>query len=96
MSEPPDSLPTEPKWTLNYRPSNGTEGDYFNMQCCHRCVKDHDWHVEPYQAGDSCPIILDALAGEHSYPNEDGPPQWSHNYETGESRCSEFEGPCAC
>lgn len=80
----------------NYRPGNGTEGDAFNAQCCERCVKDHDWHGPGESTTDSCPIIMDSLSGEHSYPNELGPPQWSHDYSTGESRCSEFDGPCAC
>lgn len=80
----------------NYRPNNGTDGDCFNAQCCDRCMKDHAWHADWPDAPDSCPIIMDALSGEHAYPNELGPPQWSHNYETGESRCSEFEGPCDC
>lgn len=82
---------------LNYRPSNGTEGDYFNAQTCHRCIRDHAWHIPPDFAGnESCPIIMDALFGEHSYPNEKGPPQWSHDPDTGESWCSEFTGPCPC
>ena len=80
----------------NYRPSNGTEGDYFSAQTCHGCIKDHKWHKPNYSGGDSCPIIMDALSGEHSYPNEMGPPQWHHNYTTGRSWCDDFEGPCEC
>lgn len=83
-------------FVVNYRPANGTDGEFFREQTCYRCVKDHAWHVPPFEADESCPIIMDALCGEHSYPNEQGPPQWSHSYETGESRCSEFVGPCGC
>ena len=76
------------------RPCNGTEGDNQRYQTCDRCVKDHAWHG-PDEGDDSCPIILDALAGEHSYPNPDGPPQWWNDEETGEWGCTEFE-PCEC
>jgi hypothetical protein len=80
----------------NYRPANGTENDYFAVQTCYRCARDHQWHIPPYEADDSCPIIMDSLVGEHAYPNEDGPPQWSYDPATGEGWCSEFEGPCEC
>lgn len=79
-----------------YRPSNGTAGDFFRAQTCDRCVRDHDWHGDPDYGGESCPIIMDALIGEHAYPNEDGPPQWHHDYDTGRSWCDEFAGPCDC
>ena len=77
------------------RPCNGTEGDHQRAQTCNRCVKDHGWHDGEPADMQSCPIILDALAGEHSYPNPDGPPQWWHDMETGEWGCTEFE-PCEC
>jgi hypothetical protein len=73
----------------NYRPGNGTEGDYFRAQNCDRCVRDHAWHNDEVDGAESCTIMLDALIG-HS------PPQWSHDTATGESWCSEFQGPCAC
>lgn len=79
---------------VGYRPSNGTEGLIFWAHTCDRCSRDHQWHST--ETGDSCPIIMDALAGEHAYPNEDGPPQWWRDGETGETGCSEFEGPCPC
>lgn len=81
----------------NYRPSNGTEGDMMRQQLCDRCTADHagGWHDNPDDGVDSCEIILSAIAGPHSYPNP-GPPQWGHNYETGESRCTAFVGPCSC
>lgn len=77
-----------------YRPSNGTEGLIFAEHTCDRCVRDHQWHTT--ETGESCPIILDGLAGEHAYPNPDGPPQWWRDAETGETGCSEFVGPCSC
>lgn len=64
--------------SASYRPANGTDGDFFRAQTCDRCVKDHHWHGEA-EGGDSCPIIMDALSGEHSYPNPSGPPQWLHD-----------------
>lgn len=78
------------------RPSNGTEGDIQRADTCDRCVIDHayGWHGDA-EEGPSCPIILDALVGEHSYPNEEGPPQWGQK-PTGEFVCSNFIGPCAC
>jgi hypothetical protein len=79
----------------NYRASNGTGHELFRYQTCDRCVKDHKWHL-PDADGDSCPIIMDALIGEHAYPNELGPPQWHHDTDTGRSWCDEFEGPCDC
>lgn len=80
------------------RPSNGTEGDYQRAQTCNRCTVDHDggWHDEVTEGDDSCPIILSALVGEHSYPNPEGPPEWGHDLETGEWVCTAFKGPCAC
>lgn len=80
----------------NYRPSNGTEGEYFRAQTCYRCVKDHDWHGPDQDGGDSCPILMSAIAGEFSYPNELGPPEWSYDDERGRYECAGFEGPCAC
>jgi hypothetical protein len=80
-----------------FRPSNGTEGDIMRAKTCDTCVKDHAWHHgEPDPWVDSCPIVMDALCGEHSYPNPDGPPQWWHVYGTGEYGCTEYQGPCEC
>lgn len=79
-----------------FRPSNGTEGDIMRSYTCDRCVKDHDWHLDQDFRGDSCPIIMDALSGEHSYPNDDGPPQWWVDSDEHQYGCTEFEGPCLC
>lgn len=78
------------------RPSNGTEGDIQRADTCDRCVIDHayGWH-DGREDGPSCPIIIDALVGEHSYPSEDGPPQWGQTPD-GEFVCANFIGPCAC
>lgn len=81
---------------FNFRPSNGTEGEIFRRYTCDHCVHDHAWHNgEPEPWVDSCPIILDGLFGEHSYPNPDGPPQW---FAGGPEHygCTEYEGPCEC
>jgi len=88
--------PTE--WKPGYRPSNGTEGDIFRFNTCDRCIHDHSWHTPPFEADESCPIIMDALAGEHSYPNPLGPPQWEGRWMPEgwqEARCTEFK-PCEC
>lgn len=79
-----------------YRPSNGTEGAYFREQTCDRCAVDHAWHIPPYEAPESCPILMDSLCGEHSYPSPDGPPQWHHDDSDGRSWCDGFVGPCEC
>lgn len=89
------------EWEQGYRPANGTEGDIFSAQWCHNCAVDHagGWHEDPWDGDESCPILMDALAGEHSYPNEQGPPQWEHRggYGRGsETRCTAFQGPCLC
>lgn len=78
------------------RPSNGTDGEYQREDTCYHCVKDHDWHGDADGTADSCPIILDSLAGEHSYPNPEGPPQWGRDEATGTYVCREYEGPCSC
>lgn len=80
------------------RPSNGTEGDFQRAQTCARCTVDHDggWHDVVCEGDESCPIIFDALVGDHSYPNPEGPPEWGNDLETGEWVCTGFKGPCAC
>lgn len=81
------------------RPSNGTMGDLMRAQCCDRCTVDHDggWHTAPdFEGPESCPVFLDALVGEHSYPAEQGPPEWGYDLDTGEWVCTKFAGPCAC
>lgn len=101
MSSESSPIQTDEEWEPGYRPSNGTEGDIFNSQWCHNCTVDHDggWHDPDRQDGDSCPILMNALVGENSYPNEMGPPEWQHRggYGRGsETRCTEFQGPCSC
>lgn len=62
-----------PKITSPYRPSNGSEGDWFMSKWCRRCVKD--------SAAMPCGIIARSMAldiGEKGYPREwvedgDGP-----------------------
>lgn len=81
------------------RPSNGTEGDIQRSWTCASCTIDHDhgWHSP--DADDtigSCPILDDALFGEHSYPNPEGPPEWGQDRRSGRWVCSSYRGPCSC
>lgn len=93
------SEPVQIEWGL--RPSNGTEGSMQESDTCGHCMADHDWH-RYYDQGErgedqpdeSCPIIMDALSGEHSYPNEDGPPEWGYGSD-GRWYCKEYK-PCPC
>lgn len=80
----------------NYRPSNGTEGDYFRSQTCYRCIKDHDWHGPDAYGDESCPVMMSGMVGEFAYPNPLGPPEWSYDDEAGRFECAAFEGPCPC
>jgi len=41
-----------------YRPSNGTEGEWFMSRWCHQCEA-----LEEVGTGEPCPILGDALAG---------------------------------
>jgi hypothetical protein len=93
-----DRLEPSGKVTWGQRPSNGTEGDIQRGQTCDFCMADHEWHLhydnERNQPAESCPIIMDAMVGEHSYPAEDGPPEWGQD-ERGHWYCKEFR-PCPC
>lgn len=87
------------KWEPGYRPSNGTEGDIFRSQWCNNCVRDHNWHLDPDDGGDTCDILYDGWFGEHSYPSPEGPSEWQERGDYGkghETRCTGFEGPCSC
>jgi len=97
----PTPPPTDnPDIEWGQRPNNGTEGDIQRSYTCDRCQVDHPWHR--FNAGlreqpdASCRIIMDALVGEHAYPNEEGPPEWGRNSVTGEWVCAKFKGPCRC
>lgn len=92
LSDPSDVV----RW--GRRPSNGTEGDIMRYHLCDVCKADHDWHRhydgEIDQPAESCPIIMDALCGDHSYPNPDGPPEWGQD-DGGRWFCKGF-APCPC
>lgn len=65
-----------------YRPSNGTEGDYFMAEFCERCY--HDSMGDTPEG--SCPILAASFAYEindDKYPN-----QW--RYEDGKPTCISF------
>jgi hypothetical protein len=84
--------------TFGWRPANGTEGAYQRAQTCAQCTVDHDggWHDDSGD-GDSCPIIMAAMFGEHSYGTDSpGPPEWGHDLDTGVWVCTAFAGPCSC
>lgn len=45
---------------IQYRPSSATEGADFEVKWCQRCQHDAEFNAG---AGDSCPILANALAG---------------------------------
>jgi hypothetical protein len=62
-----------------YRPSNGTEGEFFQARFCYRCAKD---------ANNDCEIILRSMAfntWEDDYPRE-----WTYG-EDDKPTCTAFE-----
>lgn len=64
-----------------YRPSNGTEGDYFQSRWCELCVRDDG-------ADRICNILGNVLfhdVGDAEYPTE-----WTHDAE-GQPMCAAFE-----
>ena len=86
-------------WKPNYRPSNGTGGDYFDTgpMGCRSCTIDHDlgWHEPAPDGGDSCPILMTALISDGG----PGPDEWEHTEYTDhgfDTRCTAWKGPCAC
>ena len=69
-----------------YRPSNGTEGMYFEAEWCDKCEKDV-WYRKDPDRGTGCIILANALAfdiGDSEYPKE-----WVYNLYNKPS-CSAF------
>jgi hypothetical protein len=85
-------------WVPGYLPSNGTEGDLFNIgpAGCHSCSVDHDegWHEgDGRDNAESCPIMMAALLGEAA------PTEWEAQRDglaIKATRCTAWRGPCAC
>ena len=44
-----------------YRPSNGTEGEYFMSEYCYRCQHDVPYQENP-DAGGGCEILMRTMA----------------------------------
>ena len=77
MTPKPPIAPKQGPWIPGkpYRPSNGTEGEWFMADWCDRCTKDN-YPEKPF-----CPIIGASLAfdiGNPNYPKEwiIGPDGW--------------------
>lgn len=64
-----------------YRPSNGSEGDYFESRWCAECRRRGG-------EGDACRIILAAMA--FSPRDAEYPPEWIYG-EDGQPQCSAFQ-----
>lgn len=66
--------------TMQYTPSNGSEGDAFESKFCRRCACDDD---DAVMDGEStgCPILSNALAGGK-------PSQWVQDHDG--PRCTAF------
>lgn len=82
--------PSSEPQTRPYRPSNGTEGDYFFEKFCARCVGERAARANP-EGVDGCPILTATFAlgvDDPGYPSE-----WVQNegpWETADPRCTAF------
>lgn len=65
-----------------YRPSNGTEGDLFQMQFCDRCTKEHG------KNNNVCEIVLLTMC--HDEQDAAYPAEWKFD-EAGRPVCTAFE-----
>lgn len=67
-----------------YRPSNGSEGDYFINEFCHNCI--HGKYEHTGDINDNpCDIISNSMAFDKDDPNY--PKQWTHD-ENGYPTCT--------
>jgi len=58
--------------TKPYRPSNGTEGDYFMADFCNKCAREAAYRRDP-DANDCCDILVMTFAvgiDDPAYPKE--------------------------
>lgn len=67
-----------------YRPSNGTEGEWFMDQFCHQCVK---CPISP-EADNQCKIMLRSLM--YNTEDKEYPKQWVYTDE-GKPICTAFK-----
>lgn len=78
-SPPPDMAATlQPEKTTRYRPSNGSEGDWFMSQWCDRCIKD--------RPSRPCPIVSNAMGLDIDHA--DYPAEWVQTADG--PRCTAF------
>lgn len=76
----PDNKP------VPYRPSNGTEGDWFHGKFCHRCEYQAQAVEDP--CGNGCEVLAASLAfsiDEDGYPGE-----WISDPDGKNPRCTKF------
>jgi hypothetical protein len=66
-----------------YRPSNGTEGDYFMAEFCENCYHDG---IDKDSPEGSCPILFASFA--YGIEDDKYPHQW--RYVNGEPVCVSF------
>lgn len=93
-------------WTPGYRPSNGTDGEYFRARWCGNCSHDHAIHLDPENGGypdhpeGVCSIFTRSLI--ESSP---GPTEWERRTVpsdaatlgyTWDTRCTAFEDCGGC
>jgi len=80
--------------TRSYRPSNGTEGEFFMADWCDRCDRDRAFRDG---TSDSCPIAAATMWADVNSP--DYPREWICDAEgwPGNPRCTAFvaDGPAA-
>ncbi len=72
--------------TTLYRPSNGTEGEYFMEEFCYRCGRDAAFRLSE-AAEDSCPIV--AATFRLKIDDPDYPREWIRE-DDGSCRCTAF------
>lgn len=70
-----------------YRPSNGTEGEFFQEKFCQRCVKDRACNKPNPDWSEGCKILAATFANDIDDP--DYPKEWIEDDEG--ARCTAFE-----
>ena len=70
-----------------YRPSNGTEGEMFMAEFCHRCVRDAAFRNDE-KGAKGCEIIVKAMCFDVDDPQY--PEEWTYDW-NGEPTCTGFQ-----
>ncbi len=70
-----------------YRPSNGTEGIYFQERWCDHCKADKAFRDSGYEDGDGCPILAATMGYDITHPKY--PREWQ--WQKGEPICTAFD-----